>query len=163
MALRPNTGDAVFASDAPIVKISPLFEALMHSANGLLKGRHYGAAVLVTETALEVCTQRIIARALDQRNVGSLSDWIGSLRRPYILTTREIRELYEAVTGDTTIAQAPFWSRLKDHVTRRHAVAHKGQSVNDVEASESHAVVWEAIRHMSKVAAGLNLDLSDRP
>ena len=103
-------------------------------------------------------------RSISVTSVLSSASWIGSLRRPYISpTTREIRELDEAVTGDTTIAQAPFWSRLKDHVTRRHAVAHKGQSVNDVEASESHAVVWEAIRHMSKVAAGLNLDLSDRP
>jgi hypothetical protein len=163
-SLTPQTYDMVTASDVLTVRISPLFEALLNSASGLLKGRHYGAAVLVAQTAIEVCTERIIARALGPRAEAFHQEWLDKRTRPYILgsTKDTAKEIYQLLTGDE-ITQAPFWYRLTEHVKRRHAVAHKGQSAGESEAAESLAVAWEAIRHMSKVAEGVTLDLSDRP
>jgi hypothetical protein len=163
--LQPKAADDVLVVGmVATVRIGPLFQSLLNSAQQLLSDHHYGAAVLVAETAIEVCTERIIARALEKAKAGSLGDWITtSLRgRPYILTNPRITDLYKRLTGDAQIAQSPFWSRLQNHVTRRHLVAHKGQSVGESEASESLDVVLEAIQHISRVAEDLKLDLSDR-
>src|SRR5262249_26760981 len=60
--LKPSVHDLVFASDPAQVKVSPLFEALLHSPNGLLKGGNPTAAVVSAQTAVEVCTERGLVR-----------------------------------------------------------------------------------------------------
>jgi hypothetical protein len=164
--LQPKTADDILVVGmVPTVKIGPLFRSLLNSAQQLLSDHHYGAAVLVAETAIEVCTERIIARALGPRAEAFHQEWLDTRTRPYILGSKkrdEAKKIYQLLTGDE-ITQASFWHRLTVHVERRHAVAHKGQPVEPSDAADSVAVAEEVVQHIATVAAGLNLDLSDRP
>jgi hypothetical protein len=155
--IKINTGEHVS------IKLSPLFQALLNSATHLLSIGQHGAAVLVAQTAIEVCTERIIATSLEKRGAGFLQEWIQSRTRPYTPGASEpTKALYQLLTGDDGIAQAPFWPRLTDHVKRRHAVGHRGQAVELNDAEDSVRVAGEAIEHLSAVADQLGLDLSDR-
>ncbi len=63
--MTPSPAGATGGTVNPLVRISPLFEALLVCADGLLTRAHQSsAAVLVAQTAIEVCTQRLITKLL---------------------------------------------------------------------------------------------------
>jgi len=159
----PPTADLVVTGESVSIKLSPLFQALLNSATHLLSIGQHGAAVLVAQTAIEVCTERVIAKSLEKRGAGFLQGWIHLRTRPYSLgTSPKTKALYQLVTGDVKIGQAPFWRRLTKHVKRRHAVGHRGQAVDLADAQDSVRVAGEAIQYLSALADRLGLDLSDR-
>jgi hypothetical protein len=163
LPLTPFTGELVATGESVSIKLSPLFQALLNSARHLLSSGQHSAAVLVAQTAIEVCTERVIAGSLEKRGAGFLREWIDSRTRPYTLGTGgPTKSLYELLTGDQGIDRAPFWRRLTDHVKRRHAVGHRGLAVELNDAEDSVRVAGEAIQYLSGVAHGLGVDLSDR-
>jgi transcriptional regulator with XRE-family HTH domain len=160
--IEVGTGEVVVVGESVSLRISPLFEALLNSATHLLSIGQSGAAVLVAQSAIEVCTERIIAKSLERPGIAFLQDWIQSRVPNHAPTSDATRKLYQLLTGDDQIAQAPFWRRLTDHVTRRNLVAHRGQPIERKDAEDSVAVAGEVIRHLSAVAACLDLDLRGR-
>jgi hypothetical protein len=161
-SLTPNAGDLSMVGEKPIVKISPLFEALLHSANGLLKGEHYSAAILVAQTAIEVCTERLVGKFLDKRGASFLDKWVDDRLQNYNIFNSAVRTLYEAVSGDAALVQQGFWtsSRLKSHVELRNDIAHEGRFATPDEAKDSLDVAWEVVRYLTAVAAAQSIDLS---
>lgn len=150
----------------PGVKISPLYEALLVSAHGLWeRAKQPNAAVLVAQTAIEVCTQRLITKLLDQRGGKFLEDWIGERLQNYNIRNEMVRKLYEAVSSDTQFVKQPFWTshRLENHVELRNDIAHEGRSVTNVEAQASITVAREVISYLLAIAALHGIDLGDKP
>jgi hypothetical protein len=106
--LTPDPVPIAIGVTAPTVRISPLFEALLQSANGLLKGKNFSAAVLVAQTAIEVCTERLITKLLDRRGASFLSRWIDDSLTSYNIGSEKVRKLYQVASGDAAIAQQLF-------------------------------------------------------
>jgi hypothetical protein len=144
--------------DRATVKLSSLFEALLNSASHLANTHQHGAAVLVAQTALEVCTERIITRSL---LVKHRARSIPGRFRPYVITTDHTKWLYELLTGDMQIGSQSFWQPLTEHVKRRNGFGHSGQPVERKDAADSVAAVAQAIAYISSVAASVGLDLGD--
>jgi hypothetical protein len=93
-SLTPRAASAASATERPIVKISPLFEALLNSADGLLsRVNQPSAAVLIAQTAIEVCTERLITKLLDKRGVKFLEDWIDARLPNYEIFNPTVRPL----------------------------------------------------------------------
>ena len=157
--ISPKAADATLGVSAPIVRISPLFEALLHSANGLLKADNPSAAVLVAQTAIEVCTERLITRLLDKRGTSFLAEWIDDSLVNYNIASEKVRKLYEAVSTDKTIAQQPFWSLLQAHVQLRNDIAHQGRFATQTQGQASHDVAWQVVRYLSDTAGQHSIDL----
>src|SRR5262245_7584407 len=80
--LEPRTEHLGAVGQPVSVAVSPLFEALLNSARQLLAIGQHGAAVLIAQTAIEVCTERVIARSLQQGGAAFLRDWIHRRTRP---------------------------------------------------------------------------------
>ena len=157
--ISPKAADATLGVSAPIVRISPLFEALLHSANGLLKADNPSAAVLVAQTAIEVCTERLITRLLDKRGASFLAEWIDDSLVNYNIASEKVRKLYEAVSTDKTIAQQPFWGLLQAHVQLRNDIAHQGRFATQTQGQASHDVAWQVVRYLSDTAGQHSIDL----
>src|SRR5690348_11607485 len=163
-ALTPSTYDCVMASDPPTVKISPLYDALLHSADGLSNRVHqHSVAVLVAQTAIEVCTQRLITKLLDQRGATFLEKWIDDRLQNYNIRTETVRKLYEAVSSDAQLVNQPFWTsnRLIDHIELRNDVAHQGRVATPAQAQASLDVAREVITYLTGIATQHSIDLSN--
>jgi len=159
--LTPDPVPIAIGVTAPTVRISPLFEALLQSANGLLKGKNFSAAVLVAQTAIEVCTERLITKLLDRRGASFLSGWIDDSLTSYNIGSEKVRKLYQVASGDAAIAQQLFWNRLKDHEKLRNKIAHEGRFATEDEAKASLEVAWEVVGYLTSIAKqhGIDLDL----
>jgi hypothetical protein len=172
-SITPGGTSLQFGSDAPGIRLSPLFEALRNSARHLITEpapssppiKQPSAAVIIAQTAIEVCTERIITRSLVRRGAEFLSDWVDGRVPNYNVFREDVKALYKAVTEDTTITEQDFWSsgRLKAHVELRNAIAHRGRIATPEEAAASITVAEQIIDHMSKAAARKSLDLGDPP
>jgi len=81
-----------------------------------------------------VCTERILTKFLDKRGASFVSEWIDDSLVNYNIGSERVRDLYQAVSGDTAIAQQRFWNRLKIHVELRNKVAHEGRFAIEAEA-----------------------------
>ena len=147
--ITPNVGGLVLVGDAPTVRISPLFEALLNSAGQLLKDGHPSAAVLVAQTAIEVCTERIVSKFIAARGATFLSKWIDDRLDNYNIFNEAVRRLYQALSSDAALVNQGFWtsSRLKNHVELRNDIAHEGRQASLVEAQASVKVAREAIQY----------------
>ena len=162
-AIPGGTAGAAAGTNNPLVRISPLYEALLHSADGLANRVHqHTVAVLVAQTAIEVCTDRLITKLLDQRGAKFLEKWIDDRLPNYNIGNEQVRKLYEAVSSDTQLVNQPFWTsnRLKDHVQLRNDVAHQGRVATPAEAQASLAVAREVISYLTGIATQHVIDLT---
>jgi hypothetical protein len=156
--VTPRTaGDAVsiaLTGEKAVIKISPLFEALLNSADGLLtRVNQPSAAVLVAQTAIEVCTARLIGKLLDKLGASILEYWIDNRLQNYNIANETVRSLYQALSSDTQIAQQSFWQRLQSHVQLRNDIAHEGRFATQAQGQASLAVTREVIEYLTSIAA----------
>jgi hypothetical protein len=163
VSLTPgSTPDATAGRNNPTVKISSLFEALLTSSHGLLtRVNQPSAAVLVAQTAIEVCTARLIGKLLDKLGASVLEDWINKRLQNYNIANETVRPLYQALSSDTQIAQQPFWPRLQTHVQLRNDIAHEGRFATEDEAQASITVAREVIGYyLTGIATRHAIDLA---
>jgi hypothetical protein len=161
--ITPEAGSLVTEGHRPGIRLSPLFEALLNSTRHLITIRQPTAAVVIAQTAIEVCTERLVSKSLALRGAAFLQAWIDDRLLNYNLAREDVKALYKAVTEDTTITDQNFWTsgRLKAHVELRNAIAHRGKTATAEEANASLIVAEQIINHMNSVAASMSLDLGD--
>ena len=164
----PGTGKLAGAGEAVSIRMSPLFEALLNSARHLIGLRPVSAAsagVIIAQTAIEVCTERIISRFLAGGGAAFLHPWIDGRLTNYNVAREDVKALYKAVTEDVAITDQGFWTsgRLRAHVQLRNDIAHRGKTATTTEAMASVVVAEEIINHMVGVAGKKSLDLGDSP
>jgi len=166
--ITPFTGGLVITGESVSIKMSPLFEALLNSSRHLIKlgpASAASAAVIIAQTAIEVCTERVISRFLARDVAADLHSWIVGRLINYNVARKDVKALYKAVTKDVTITDQAFWTsgRLKAHVELRNDIAHRGKTATTEEAMASVVVAEEIINHMVGVAGKKSLDLGDSP
>jgi alkylation response protein AidB-like acyl-CoA dehydrogenase len=144
----------------------PLFTMLLISARHLSESELGGAAsaaVMIAQTAIEVCTERAISRLLAGGAAAFLHPWIDRRLSNYNVYREDVKGLYKVVTEDVTITDQGFWTsgRLKAHVELRNDIAHRGKTATAQEAMASVVVAEEIINHMVGVAAKKSVNLGD--
>jgi hypothetical protein len=157
--ITPGTDSLGIEGYRPGIRLSPLFEALLNSTRHLITIQQPTAAVVIAQTAIEVCTERLISKSLVLRDAAFLQAWIGDRLLNYNVFREDVKALYKAVTEDTTITNQNFWAsgRLKTHVELRNAIAHRGKTATAEEANASLLVAEQIINHMNSVAASKSL------
>lgn len=106
------------------------------------------AAEVAAESKLNVLIQQVEPEALRPLLQAQL-DWNANLAR------KEIRRLYDALTGES-LAQQAWWSAYKTNSERRNDVAHRAAAVSAAEAAEGLSAVESLVRHLwpPQAAAG---------
>jgi hypothetical protein len=134
-----------------------LHRELLTTARRLADHEEHGAAVIVAQTASEVQVERAIAALLRKRGIeDDLHEALSKFVRSYNLWPRNapLRRLWESLSGDTALAEQPFWrGPLGQHVERRNRIAHRGADVSAADANQSILVVLELMEHMEAVVA----------
>jgi hypothetical protein len=118
---------------APDVVITPQWDVLLQSAEGLFRIKAYAPAVIVAQTACEVASERAIGRAFRKRGVADLEAPVTGFFSSYSLKNERIRKVYGALTGDS-IQHAPFWSAYCEMVKLRNDAVHEGKDIPEADA-----------------------------
>jgi hypothetical protein len=145
------TAHAKLTATATVIKRwQQRYKFLLDTARELRDDDHPEAAIVIAQTACEVCTEAVLTEALRQR-VGDdeVADRITGSRWNYNPTTDWVKEWYETLF-DHRIQDERFWLSLKEHVDRRHAVVHRGEEATGQEADESIAAVEAVIQRLLK-------------
>jgi hypothetical protein len=102
---------------------------LFETVEQLYSAGHYGAAVIVAQTACEVVMARAMTLAATAKQQPGNQDRRGHHRlQSYSADNRRVRQLYNALTDDDIAAQ-PFWQAYGKMLDLRHDAVHAGASV----------------------------------
>ncbi len=126
----------------------PVYKQLLDAARQHhQQGRHQEtvifaqmAAEVAAESRLNVLIQQVQPAALQPLLQRQL-DFNANLAR------KEIRRLYDGLTGDT-LADNTWWSDYHTNSERRNAVAHRGAPVSAAEAARGLSAVESLIDHL---------------
>ena len=121
------------------------YEVLLDTAKKLHDAGYNEAAIVLAQTACEVCTERVMVAAAaaggKPRSKLQLSN--------YNLDRTNVRKLYTEVTGQDIRQDDPGrWDAFQEHVKRRHKVVHRGQPATAEDASASIKAVEYIIGRM---------------
>jgi HEPN domain-containing protein len=142
---------SVATASASVKKWRERYEVLLDTAKLLREQEHYEAAIVMAQTACEVCTEAVLTGALRERvKDDDVADLITDSLNSYSLKNNRVQKRYEVLFGHR-IQDQPFWQPLEKHVTRRHGVVHRGEEATPKEADESIAAVEKTIRHLLQV------------
>jgi hypothetical protein len=127
-------------------------DELRREAQVLLEDERYDFAVLRLQTAVEVLAIVAIAGALRGVIGRERGDALARCTRA-AMTDKVTGQILEAMVGFRPDGSA-WWSRYKEHVTRRNRIAHAGTQVTRAEAEASATVVDEAMTWLKDIWAG---------
>ena len=132
---------------------------LFASARSMLDDGHYGPAVVVAQTAVEVGMEAAVAYGLRAGQVpDALQTWIEnetvitwSPRNP------RVQLLWQALTDDT-ITAANGWEAYTVGVKRRHEFVHRATDVPKDEAEQFISAAEQIVAHIAYVMANVSLE-----
>ena len=140
-------------ASASVKKWRERYEVLLDTAKRLREQEHYEAAIVMAQTACEVCTEAVLTGALRERvQDDEVADLITDSLSNYSPTNDKVKKRYKVLFGHR-IQDEPFWQPLTEHVARRHGIVHSGEEATPKEADESIAAVEKTIRHLLQVQA----------
>lgn len=106
-------------------------------------------AIIVAQTACEVCTERAFDVLFRKGGVEWLRDSIFHKSSNYNLVSSKAQKLYTALSGDK-IQAAPFWNAYKEHVERRNKIVHRARGAGQEEANASIEAVTRLMEHLEQ-------------
>ena len=80
------------------VVFTPFEERLLASAKKAIDDGYYGFAVIIAHTACELAAERAMSQAFAASGVGHLKKPVSKLIFSYNLSTKNVRDLYNALT-----------------------------------------------------------------
>ena len=142
------TSSSLATASATVKEWRERYEALLDTAKRLREQEHYEAAIVMAQTACELCTEAVLTGALRERvEDDDVADLITDTLGSYSPTNDRVKKWFELLFG-YPIQDEPFWQPLKKHVARRHGIVHRGEEATPKEADESIAAVENTIRHL---------------
>ncbi|QQR52473.1 hypothetical protein IPG36_08110 [bacterium] len=132
----------------PHNRASEPYQSLLDSAARALADGDYKVAVILSQTAIEVYTEKILGQLYRQRGIAYLKPEFENLLINYNLGNTKVSGLYMALSGDD-INQQPFWKDFTDHVRLRNDLVHDGADASVEQATASLAVVNQVIAHIA--------------
>ncbi len=132
----------------PFTKPEP-YQSLLDSADTWCQQGHYKEAVILVQIALELFTEKVLGHLYQVRNISYLKPQFEHLLVNYNLGNSKVSGLYMALSGDK-ITQAPFWSRLTEHVELRNRLVHDGQDATESQSRASLTAIQALIVHIKE-------------
>jgi hypothetical protein len=124
------------------------FAILLDTARRLRDQDYPAPAVVMAQTACEVCMEVVLTDVLRERvHDHDIADFITGSLRNYNPKTDNVKKLYELLFGDR-VQGASFWPSFLEHVKRRNNIVHRGQAATPQDADESIVAVDKVIRHL---------------
>ena len=128
----------------PVAWVSPVHGPgggpdYLEEAEDLLDGEHHEMAVIAADVHLKAQIRAI----LDVAAKRAAPSWAASLlqsRGATNLNRQQGQEIIKNLLG-IEVTTVPEWSEVKAHLTRRNAIAHEGQPIEDRDAAASIAAV----------------------
>jgi hypothetical protein len=141
----------------PRTTIAPLLvEAhtrLLAEANAAMRNGQNEMAVVLAQVAAELCTEAAVSGLLRARSMNELTKPLLKLFVSYNICQDRLRDVYNALSGDTIQGQTQFWEKLCTHTKRRNAIVHEGKGCTRPEAEESCKAVGDYIAHVTSVTS----------
>lgn len=125
------------------------YQTLLDSAEAWHDQGHYKEAVILVQIALELFTEKTLGQLYQTRHISYLKPQFEHLLINYNLGNAKVSGLYMALSGDQ-ITQAPFWSKVTDHVELRNRLVHDGQDATQEQARHSLDAVAALIAHVRR-------------
>jgi hypothetical protein len=117
-----------------LVLLQSAERTLLDTSRVLLADNHFGPAVVVAQTAVEVAMEASIGERLASSGTpDALREWITARDqrgRSYSPASERIQRLWTALTGDE-VQKAPWWSDYIKLVRARDAFVHSGAPPGD--------------------------------
>ena len=122
---------------------------LLESAHRLLDDAHWGAAVIVAQTACEVVIHRAVAGRLNAIGQPALAEPILRFARPFSPQNENVRKVYDLLATDD-LGQRPFWTGYKGLVDQRNNAVHRGANIAEQDARTGVAAAQLLVTHIEQ-------------
>ena len=126
----------------------PLYRALLTQARRSLTSKTPQLAVILAHAAAEVCVESALTDLFGRKGVPELEKPVLSPFRSNDLNNGQLRELFNALTGQKIQAQT-FWADFKTHAKLRHLIVHRGQDCAASDARRSVEAVRELVSYVT--------------
>jgi len=124
----------------------PIYKKLLDEARRALNDGHNEMAVVLSQTAAELCTEATISTLLRRRDIEALADPLLDLFSATDICNDRLRKIYETLANDK-IEKAKFWLNLRTHHKRRNLIVHRGEKCSPEDARGSVEAVEQFIQH----------------
>jgi len=128
----------------------PFHRQLLMEADRLRQLTEWKLAIVVAQTACELVIELAISTLLTRRGIPELEQPIDSLLPSYNPDNKNVRKLYEALSGDKVTGK-PFWTEVTTLARLRHKVVHKGAAVTEQQAADAIAAATSLVSHVESV------------
>lgn len=151
-----TVADSLKLSGHAQVHVVRHWDHILEKVESLYKDGHYGAAVIVAQTACEVVMARAMTKApatgAAPRNAArtkAAPKKAAKVKsyRSYSPSAAGVRMRYDTLTGDT-LDQHPFWQAYSDMAEHRHAAIHAGVDVPQQHARKDIDAAKQLINHI---------------
>jgi hypothetical protein len=116
--------------------------ALEREIEGLLRGKQYALAVIVSQTLLELRIAREVDNLVEGFDADSFGEAAVGLLSSFNPGNQRTQEFFEAALETRFAQEMPEdWRALREHNRRRNNIIHEGAEVTEAEARESLAAV----------------------
>ena len=137
-------------------RVTDPYRRLLEVAKGFAAGddpRHYGPAVVLAQSACEVCTENTFELLFTDMGIGHLYGPYAKFVASFNLASDDprLRKMYTALTGDQ-ITETPFWAQLTDLPKKRNLIAHRGEDVSKEEAQRLCEAAESLLNHLDGIA-----------
>jgi len=138
-------------------RVTDPYRRLLEVAKAFAAGdapRHYGPAVVLAQSACEVCTQNTLELLFTEMGIGHLFGPFEEFVATYNLASSDpkLRKMYTALSGDQ-IAETPFWAQLVELPKKRNRIAHHGEDVSKEEAQRLCEAAESLLNHLDTITA----------
>ena len=158
MRRTPATAPLEMASTSAAVIWGSLYhhEKLLDRARAALNtDKNPDMAVVIAQAACEVGTEQVMTVLLKKKGMAIITEPLLSTFRSYNIFNVNLRNIYNALSGQQIHNEKTFWHELENHYKRRNDIVHKGVSCSPSKAGESLDAVLRYFEHLNKTVQAL--------
>jgi hypothetical protein len=111
----------------------------------------YPLAVILTQTACELCVEIVFDRLVERRGLGDVKEWLLGKHPNNNLSNEGVSKLYIALSGDNiTKTGETFWRDFKMGAKLRNDIVHRGFGADKSKADKFHKAAEQLISHLER-------------
>jgi HEPN domain-containing protein len=131
-------------------KLTHYYETLYNDALRYLEQGQTSMAIIVAQTAVELCTESTLEELLRIYGVDVIRKSLAGVFKSYAITNDRLRGLFNALSNDD-VEQSEFWHNLKALSKVRNAIVHNGDNCQQDEAKRLIPAVGKYIEYTCMV------------
>jgi len=141
-----------------LAKLIHYYEKLYGEALRHLGQEQASLAVIVAQTAIELCTEAAVEELLRIQGVDGIREPILDLFQSYNVCNEKLLRIINAVSNDK-IQESSFWLDLKRLNSLRNSIVHQGKECSVDEAKQLIPTVGEYVEYTHRIIEQRKYDL----